>query len=155
MADLNFASDEAAERAKELGLLVEGEGAAPTLEEAVGSGKDGALTVHDVETLAKSAVEPEDAEQPEVPEDAEQEEAEASPSEDEAAEERPAQAELDNAAAQLEGATVVTAKNFYAGADPATGEEFQLEAGDSRVVSKEKAEQLQRDFPDDFDFEPK
>lgn len=49
----------------------------------------------------------------------------------------------------------ITAKQFYAGADVATGEEFSLEEGESRDVSAEKAEQLKRDFPDRFDFHEK
>ena len=46
----------------------------------------------------------------------------------------------------------ITAKHFYAGADIATGEEFQLQAGESREVSSEKFDQLKRDLPDRFDF---
>lgn len=47
----------------------------------------------------------------------------------------------------------ITARQFYAGVDPATGDDFQLQAGESREVSTEKAEQLQRDLPSRFDFE--
>lgn len=47
----------------------------------------------------------------------------------------------------------ITAKHFYAGADIATGQEFRLEAGESREVSQEKFDQLKRDQPDGFTFE--
>ncbi len=46
----------------------------------------------------------------------------------------------------------ITAKRPYQGSDPATGEEFRIVEGESREVSDEKAEQLERDFPDWFDF---
>lgn len=44
----------------------------------------------------------------------------------------------------------ITAKREYRGTDPETGEDFHLAEGESRKVSDEKAEQLKRDFPDDF-----
>lgn len=44
----------------------------------------------------------------------------------------------------------ITAKKEYRGSDPETGEDFHLLEGESREVSDAKAEQLERDFPDDF-----
>lgn len=49
----------------------------------------------------------------------------------------------------------ITAKEDYQGSDPATGEEFRLLEGQAREVSDEKSEQLERDFPDSFDFSDK
>lgn len=46
----------------------------------------------------------------------------------------------------------IQAKTDYQGSDPETDEEFTLAAGQIREVSDEKAEQLERDFPDDFEF---
>ena len=43
----------------------------------------------------------------------------------------------------------ITAKEFYSGTDPETGQDFTLEAGDSIEVSDEKVEQLKRDGLDE------
>lgn len=46
----------------------------------------------------------------------------------------------------------ITAKEFYAGSDPETGESFSLEPGQTREVSDAKFEQIKRDFPEKFDL---
>lgn len=46
----------------------------------------------------------------------------------------------------------ITAKDFYAGFDPGTEEEFSLHPGQSREVSEEKVAQLKRDFEGAFEF---
>ena len=47
----------------------------------------------------------------------------------------------------------ITALTPYQGSDPATGEEFKLDVGEARIVSDAKADQLKRDYPDDFEFD--
>lgn len=47
----------------------------------------------------------------------------------------------------------ITALTEYRGTDMETGEDLHLREGDTREVSDDKARQLQRDFPDWFQFE--
>lgn len=46
----------------------------------------------------------------------------------------------------------IKARKHYRGFDPEEKQEFFLPEGAVREVSDEKAEQLQTDFPDDFEF---